>query len=268
MDLGRLGQRIKQQREKRQLRQADIASALRLTAQAVSKWERGENAPDIAVLVDLARLLGVSVEWILTGRQEAPGTFPAVVLCTSLNGFAERAARVPPADLAAWSNTIHYAVTEAVLRFDGVPVKCVGDGFLGFFAGPDQADRALHAARQAKGLFELPDLVVVLHAGEIFLGSAGHPDYARTDIMGHTVNTAFLAMPFVAAHCPGGIGVTQAFVDQLPPGSAPVERGRAGIPGLAEPLAIYEVRIDRPAAGRRVARASPATDRVARASRR
>jgi transcriptional regulator with XRE-family HTH domain len=240
MDLGKLGQRIKQQREKRQLRQADIASALRLTAQAVSKWERGENAPDIAVLMDLARLLGVTVEWILTGRDEAPGTFPAVVLCTSLNGFAERAARMAPAALAAWSNTIHYTVTEAVLRFDGVPVKCVGDGFLGFFAGPDKADRALAAARQAKGLFDLPDLVVVLHAGEIFLGSAGHPDYARTDIMGRTVNTAFLAMPFVAAHCPGGIGLSQAVAAELAPGHAPVERGRVAVAGEAEPLAVYE----------------------------
>jgi class 3 adenylate cyclase len=240
MDLGKLGQRIKQQREKRQLRQADIASALRLTAQAVSKWERGENAPDIAVLMDLARLLGVTVEWILTGRDEAPGTFAAVVLCTSLNGFAERAARMPPADLAAWSNTIHYAVTEAVLRFDGVPIKCVGDGFLGFFAGPDKADRALAAARQAKRLFDLPDLVVVLHAGEIYLGSAGHPDYARTDIMGRTVNTAFLAMPFVAARCPRGIGLTEAVIDELSVRPECVERGRVRVAGVTEPLTIYE----------------------------
>jgi class 3 adenylate cyclase len=241
MDLARLGQRIKQQREKRQLRQADIASALRLTAQAVSKWERGENAPDIAVLVGLARLLGVSVEWILTGREEAPGTFPAVVLCTSLNGFAERAARMPPADLAAWSNTIHFTVTEAVLRFDGVPVKCVGDGFLGFFAGPDKADRAVSAASQAKGLFELPDLVIVLHSGPIFLGSAGHPDYARTDIMGQTVNTAFLAMPFVAGHCPGGIGLTPDVMEQLTKRPRLAERGAADIRGLMEPLTIYEL---------------------------
>jgi transcriptional regulator with XRE-family HTH domain len=242
MDLGKLGQRIKQQRERRQLRQADIASALRLTSQAVSKWERGENAPDIAVLLDLARLLGVSVEWILTGRQEAPGTFPAVVLCTSLNGFAERAARVAPADLAAWSNTIHYAVTEAVLRFDGVPVKCVGDGFLGFFAGPGKADRALNAARQAKQLFEVPELVVVLHAGEIFLGSAGHPDYARTDIMGQTVNTAFLAMPFVAARCVGGIGVTQAVVEELSDATACIERGRVAVAGVSDALIVHEPR--------------------------
>ncbi len=244
MDLGKLGQRIKQQRERRQLRQADIASALRLTAQAVSKWERGENAPDIAVLLDLSHLLGVSVEWILTGRQEAPGTFPAVVLCTSLNGFAERAARMAPADLAAWSNTIHYAVTEAVLRFDGVPVKCVGDGFLGFFAGPGKARRALSAATQAKGLFAVPDLVVVLHAGEIFLGSAGHPEYARTDIIGQTVNTAFLAMPFVAERCPGGIGVTQAVIDELSTGGAFAERGRVAVPGLTEALTVFEPRRD------------------------
>jgi class 3 adenylate cyclase len=244
MDLGRLGQRIRQQRERRQLRQADIASALRLTSQAVSKWERGENAPDIAVLLDLSRLLGVSVEWILTGRQEAPGTFPAVVLCTSLNGFAERAARMAPADLAAWSNTIHYAVTEAVLRFDGVPVKCVGDGFLGFFAGPGKAERALNAAHQAKGLFSVPDLVVVLHAGEIFLGSAGHPEYARTDIMGQTVNTAFLAMPFVAANCPGGIGLTRAVMEELPAECGCLERGRATVPGLKDALEILEPRRD------------------------
>ncbi len=242
MDLGKLGQRIKQQRERRQLRQSDIASALRLTSQAVSKWERGENAPDIAVLLDLARLLGVSVEWILTGRQEAPGTFPAVVLCTSLNGFAERAARMAPADLAAWSNTIHYAVTEAVLRFDGVPVKCVGDGFLGFFAGPGKADRALNAARQAKQLFEVPELVVVLHGGEIFLGSAGHPEYARTDIIGQTVNTAFLTMPFVAAHCRGGIGITGPVVEELSEGAAGAECGRVMVAGMSDALTIYEPR--------------------------
>lgn len=242
MDLGALGQRIRRQRERRQLRQADIASALRLTSQAVSKWERGENAPDIAVLLDLARLLGVSVEWILTGRQEAPGTFPAVVLCTSLNGFAERASRMAPHELAAWSNTIHFSVTEAVLRFDGVPVKCVGDGFLGFFAGPGKADRALGAARQAKQLFDVPDLVVVLHAGEIFLGSLGHPDYARTDILGRTVNTAFLAMPFIAGRCGGGIGVTQAVVDELSEGAECEARGQVAVAGEREAVTVYEPR--------------------------
>ena len=79
MNLKQLGLRIKAQREWRKLRQADVASALQISAQAVSKWERGENAPDISVLVGLARLLGVSVEWLLGGTSAETDTFPAIV---------------------------------------------------------------------------------------------------------------------------------------------------------------------------------------------
>ena len=79
MDLRKLGVRIKRRREKRHLRQSDIASALRISAQAVSKWERGENAPDISLLVELARLLDVSVEWLLGGMAGETDTFEATV---------------------------------------------------------------------------------------------------------------------------------------------------------------------------------------------
>ena len=65
MNLKELGKRIRAQREKCRLKQVDIANALQISAQAVSKWERGENAPDIAVLLDLTRLLGVSTDWLL-----------------------------------------------------------------------------------------------------------------------------------------------------------------------------------------------------------
>jgi hypothetical protein len=82
----------------------------------------------------------------------------------------------------------------------------------------------------------------VLHAGEIFLGSVGHPDYARTDIIGQTVNTAFLAMPFVAAHCSGGIGLTRAVLDELTEGAEALERGRVAVAGEREALTVYEPR--------------------------
>jgi class 3 adenylate cyclase len=240
MDLGKLGQRIRAQREKRRLTQADVAHALRLSAQAVSKWERGENAPDIAVLLGLSRLLGVSIEWILTGNDAEQGTFPATVLCTSLNGYAERAGRMAPAVLAAWANAIHYTVTEAVLGQEGVPIKCVGDGFLGFFSGPSQAERALLAARQVRDVSDRPELVIVIHAGPIFLGSIGHPEYARTDIIGATVNTAFLIMPFVAAECHGGIGLTKAVLDALPSNTGAALRGSVTVRGASEPVSIFE----------------------------
>jgi len=240
MNLKKLGLRIKTQREKRKLRQADVAGALRVTAQAVSKWERGENAPDISVLVGLARLLDVSVDWLLGATSPETDTFDATVFCTSLNGFAQRAASMPPRDVADWANGVYHALTEAMRRFDGIPVKYVGDGSLGFFAGTGQADRAFDAARHARKLLGAEELVITLHQGAIFLGTMGHPDYARPDIIGRTVNTAFLAMAWVARHCRTGIGVTDAVCGQLSDSSNLVRRGEIAVPGVESSITIYE----------------------------
>lgn len=242
MDLRRLGQRIKTRREKLALRQSDIAAVLQISAQAVSKWERGENAPDISVLPELAGLLGVSIEWLLGGTSAETETFPATVFCTSLNGFAAKAASIRPRDLAAWANRIYYAITEAVVRFDGVPVKYVGDGFLGFFAGVNQARRALEAAQQTRKTLDPDEAVIVLHRGDIFLGSLGHPDYERTDILGQTVNTAFLCMPWVAANCRAGIGVTESVLGELGGGAGFVRAGEVEVEGAPGPVAIYKPR--------------------------
>jgi transcriptional regulator with XRE-family HTH domain len=240
MNLKELGARIKEQRERRGLRQADIASALQISAQAVSKWERGENAPDISVLANLARFLDVTVEWLLGGTSAATDTFEACVFLTSLNGFAEKAASMRPKDVASWANGIYYTVTEALRRFDGVPVKCLGDGFLGFFTGRDPAGRALDAALQARNLHDHNEMVITLHHGEIYLGTMGHPDYARPDILGGTVNTAFLVMPWVAKHCLSGIGLTAPARDRLK-GRRDVKKcGEVEVLGLSAPVIIYE----------------------------
>ncbi|HUT57491.1 MAG TPA: helix-turn-helix domain-containing protein [Phycisphaerae bacterium] len=239
MDLRQLGQRVKARREKLGLRQADIAAALQISAQAVSKWERGENAPDISVLAELAHLLGVSIEWLLGATSPSRETFRATVFCTSLNGFAAKAASIPPGEVAAWANRIYYAVTEAVRRHDGVPVKYVGDGFLGFFAGINHARRAVEAARLARSSLDPDEVVIVLHVGEIYLGALGHPDYQRPDIIGQTVNTAFLCMPWVVAHCRSGIGVTEAVVAEL--GAEGFDRaGKVKVAGAEGPITVYE----------------------------
>jgi len=232
--------RIKIRREKLSLRQADIAGALQISAQAVSKWERGENAPDISILASLARLLGVSIEWLLGGTTGEADTFSATVFYSTLNGFAEKAASMPPRDVAAWANSVYFTVTEALLRFDGIPVKYMGDGFLGFFAGTDQAKRALSAARQSIDLLNTRDLVVTLHAGAIYLGTMGHPDYARPDIMGETVNSAFLIMPFVAKNCKSGIGVTKYVHDNLSDKTGLSKAGEVSILGQDKPITLFE----------------------------
>ena len=240
MNLKELGERVRSRRERLSLRQADVAAALRVSAQAVSKWERGENAPDLSVLPGLAGLMGVSIEWLLGATAPSTDTFAATVFCTSLNGFAQRAAALPPRELAAWANRIYYAITEAVTRFDGVPVKYVGDGFLGFFAGAGQAPRALQAARMTRQGLSPAEVVIVLHSGEIYLGALGHPQYQQKDILGRTVNTAFLCMPWVASHCRTGIGLTEAVARELESPSGLLRAGRVRVKGAGAPVTIYE----------------------------
>ncbi|MBQ7336583.1 MAG: helix-turn-helix domain-containing protein [Clostridia bacterium] len=57
-----LSQNIKRLRSERNLTQEQLASALGVSAQAVSKWETSETYPDGALLVPLAEALAVSLD--------------------------------------------------------------------------------------------------------------------------------------------------------------------------------------------------------------
>ena len=48
--------------------QAELAEKLHYSDKTVSKWERGESTPDISVLVELADLFGVSLDYIARGE--------------------------------------------------------------------------------------------------------------------------------------------------------------------------------------------------------
>ncbi len=235
-----LAARIRAQREKRGLKQQDIANALNISPQAVSKWERGENAPDIAILAPLAQLLGVSVDWLLSAREAGMDVFEATVFASSVMGAYKRSLEMAPYDFAAWVNGFFYTLTEAVLRAGGVPIKYVGDGFLCFFAGAGHADRAVQAAKRARALVS-EDLRAGLSAGPVYLGSVGHPDYARPDIMGEVVNIAFLTMGWAEAHGKSGVAATEAVLNAL---DAPVGTGEAeevNFKGIAKPVRVVEI---------------------------
>ncbi len=66
--LDQLGRRIAAERRACGLTQGQVAAHMGVTPQAVSKWERGLSCPDIAFLDDLADLLCVSIDQLLTGR--------------------------------------------------------------------------------------------------------------------------------------------------------------------------------------------------------
>ena len=65
-----LGKRIAALRHEKELKQDELAEKLGVSPQAVSKWENDQTCPDISLLPLLAKTLGVSVDELLSGKQE------------------------------------------------------------------------------------------------------------------------------------------------------------------------------------------------------
>lgn len=65
LDLSKLGRTIAEARKAQGLTQEQLGSELGVSPQAVSRWENGESAPDIALVPDLCRILGISADTLL-----------------------------------------------------------------------------------------------------------------------------------------------------------------------------------------------------------
>lgn len=65
-----IGNRIAAYRKEKQMTQEDLAQHLGVSPQAVSKWENDQTCPDISLLPQLAKLLGVTTDELLSGKQE------------------------------------------------------------------------------------------------------------------------------------------------------------------------------------------------------
>lgn len=62
------GAMIRELREKQKLTQAELAEKLFVSDKTVSKWESGKGYPDITLLEPIAKVFGVSVAELLSGR--------------------------------------------------------------------------------------------------------------------------------------------------------------------------------------------------------
>lgn len=71
-----VGERIADLRKEQNLSQGNLADALGISRQAVSKWENDQAYPDALKLIQLAEVLNTEVEYLATGRkpmyEEAP----------------------------------------------------------------------------------------------------------------------------------------------------------------------------------------------------
>ena len=69
MDTIKTGAFIRERRKEQNMTQKDLADRLGITDRAVSKWERGINAPDLSTLEPLSKLLGVTITELIAGER-------------------------------------------------------------------------------------------------------------------------------------------------------------------------------------------------------
>ena len=65
-----VGRNIRRLRKERNMTQRQVAWHLRVSVQAVSKWERGCTYPDLALLLPIAHLFGVTLDELFSNERE------------------------------------------------------------------------------------------------------------------------------------------------------------------------------------------------------
>ena len=72
-----IGNRIQKFRKEKGLTQEELAEKLGVSSQAVSKWENDASCPDISLLPQLCRILGITTDELLSGKTETVTLVPA-----------------------------------------------------------------------------------------------------------------------------------------------------------------------------------------------
>ena len=67
MDCTKVGKLILGLRKEKNMTQKELAATMNLSDRTISRWERGVGCPDISLLNELSKVLGVNIEKILAG---------------------------------------------------------------------------------------------------------------------------------------------------------------------------------------------------------
>ena len=101
----KINEQISQLRRQAGMTQEELAAKLGVTNQAVSKWESAQCCPDIALLPDIARLFGLTVDELLTGEpagKPVGGDLPDVLK----NDGVIRVLQFRGRELIRWDNRV------------------------------------------------------------------------------------------------------------------------------------------------------------------
>lgn len=178
---------------------------------------------------------------------------PVTVFFVDVVGSTGLAESMDPEDWAATMERAMGIMATAVERYDGWVASHTGDGFLAFFGIPaaheDDPARAVGAGidmvaaieRFAEGLRQGGidfRIRIGINTGEVVIRDTLADDAAQSRMYGDAVN---VAARMQAEAPPGGILITAATFDRLPPGVATESVGSIQVKGKTEPVAAYRV---------------------------
>lgn len=240
MELTELGERIRTLRLQRGFTQQHVASALDVTAQAVSKWELGDNAPDLFLMPALAALMNTSIDTLMGYERRTIRSVEGSVFFTSHSGYTAKAEKTKAVDLAVYLNSHFYSITECVLQRAGLPIKYLGDAFLAVFIAGNHRKNAVEAALAARSISE-NSLAIGISSGHFYMGPIGHPDFARLDVIGDYVNLAARIQTWAGQNTASGIAASAETISGCPGDIQTGEPHAVDIKGKTEPVTLHEV---------------------------
>ncbi|MBR1955396.1 MAG: helix-turn-helix domain-containing protein [Clostridia bacterium] len=125
-----IGERIAKCRKEKNLSQEYIAELLDVSRQAVSKWETNQTEPDTGNLIELARIFGVSVEYLANGEDAPPKViyvernipvFKIIgIVLISLGGLSLILGALVPFMLGVGIVTVAFGLLLMLLKKDGL----------------------------------------------------------------------------------------------------------------------------------------------------
>ena len=132
----KLGEKITYSRKRAGMSQIDLADALGVSRQSVSKWETGEANPEIGKLPQLAEVLHVTTDWLLSDAAPEEGFYNAAGFSGRESRSAEAGAPAPETKTYPdWLDRLPGFILKAVKKYGwiyGLFIAAGGALFIGF----------------------------------------------------------------------------------------------------------------------------------------
>ena len=87
MNQEKIGKLIAEKRKENKLTQEQLAEQLNISKNAVSKWERGINLPDVSIMQDLCKILNITLNELFIGEKILDEKYKEVADSNLLNAL-------------------------------------------------------------------------------------------------------------------------------------------------------------------------------------